>query len=193
MVITEFVWGANLDFAAEDIRDQIKLYRSYLPKDADDPMVLKFSFAQMPIIMFGVTGDMPGFALKKLIEDDVAPRLERVDGVASARVFGSEHTGDPGPDRQERARRPESIARKGPDGPGHGEHQPPRRATSPNAIRSICSGRSANTTPSTTSGTRSSARRRRAGSSTSRTSPTSSTGRRTSGRSAGFRGKRAPS
>ncbi len=89
-VITEFAWGTNLDFAAEDIRDQIKLYRSYLPKDADDPMVLKFSFAQMPILMYGVTAPMAGTALKQLVEDDIAPRLERIDGVASARVFGSE-------------------------------------------------------------------------------------------------------
>jgi hydrophobic/amphiphilic exporter-1 (mainly G- bacteria), HAE1 family len=89
-VITEFEWGTNLDFAAQDIRDQIKLYRNYLPKDAEDPMVLKFSFAQMPVIMYGVTGAMPSYALKKLIEDDIAPRLERVDGVAAARVFGAE-------------------------------------------------------------------------------------------------------
>jgi HAE1 family hydrophobic/amphiphilic exporter-1 len=89
-VITEFEWGANLDFAAQDIRDQIKLYRNYLPKDAEDPMVLKFSFGQMPIMMYGVTGAMPGYALKKLIENDIAPRLERVDGVAAARVFGGD-------------------------------------------------------------------------------------------------------
>ncbi|MCX6563149.1 MAG: efflux RND transporter permease subunit [Candidatus Aminicenantes bacterium] len=90
MVMTEFVWGTNLDFAAQDIRDQIKMYSAFLPKDADDPLVVKFNFAQMPIIMFGVTGNMPSFALKKTLEDDVAPRLERIDGVASARVFGSD-------------------------------------------------------------------------------------------------------
>jgi len=90
MIMTEFVWGSNLDFAAQDIRDQIKLYSAFLPKDADDPLVVKFNFAQMPIIMFGVTGNMPSFALKKTLEDDVAPRLERIDGVASARVFGSD-------------------------------------------------------------------------------------------------------
>ncbi|MDP2914532.1 MAG: efflux RND transporter permease subunit [Candidatus Aminicenantes bacterium] len=90
MIMTEFVWGANLDFAAQDIRDQIKLYRNFLPKDAEDPMVVKFNFAQMPIIMYGVTGPMPSAALKKMLEDDVAPRLERIDGVASARVFGSD-------------------------------------------------------------------------------------------------------
>lgn len=90
LVTTEFEWGTNLDFAAQDMRDQIKLYRKFLPKDADDPLVVKFSFAQMPIIMYGVTGNMPGAVLKNLMEDDVAPRLERVDGVAAARVFGTE-------------------------------------------------------------------------------------------------------
>jgi len=90
LVMTEFVWGTNLDFAAQDIRDQIKMYSAYLPKDAEDPMVLKFNLAQMPIIMYGVTGPMPSASLKKILEDEVAPRLERVDGVAAARVFGAD-------------------------------------------------------------------------------------------------------
>ena len=90
LVMAEFEWGTNLDFAAQDMRDQIKLYRKFLPKDADDPLVVKFSFAQMPIIMYGVTGNMPGPVLKNLMEEDVAPRLERVDGVAAARVFGTD-------------------------------------------------------------------------------------------------------
>jgi len=90
LVMTEFVWGTNLDFAAQDIRDQIKLYSAFLPKDADDPLVVKFNFAQMPIIMFGVTANLSGAALKKTLENDVAPRLERIDGVASAQVFASD-------------------------------------------------------------------------------------------------------
>jgi hydrophobic/amphiphilic exporter-1 (mainly G- bacteria), HAE1 family len=90
VVQAEFEWGTNLDFAAQDMRDQIKVYRNYLPKDADDPLVVKFSFGQMPILMFGMTGPLEGKDLKKLAEDDVAPRLERIDGVAAARVFGSD-------------------------------------------------------------------------------------------------------
>ena len=87
VIQAEFEWGTNLDFAAQDIRDQIGLYRTYLPKDASDPLVVKFNLNQFPIIMFGVNANMPTFGLKKLMEDEVAPRLERLDGVAAAQVF----------------------------------------------------------------------------------------------------------
>ncbi len=83
----EFEWGTNLDFAAQDVRDQIGLYKQYLPAEAGEPLVLKFSFSQFPVIFYGVTSDLPAMRLKTVIEDEVAPRLERIDGVASARVF----------------------------------------------------------------------------------------------------------
>jgi HAE1 family hydrophobic/amphiphilic exporter-1 len=86
-ISVEFEWGTNLDFAAQDIRDQIALYEQYLPEEAANPLVMKFSFSQFPVIFFGVTGDIPSMKLKTIIEDEIAPRLERLDGIASARVF----------------------------------------------------------------------------------------------------------
>lgn len=87
VVSIEFEWGTNLDFAAQDVRDQIALSEQYLPEDANDPIVVKFSFSQFPVIFYGITSDLPAMRLKTIIEDEVAPRLERLDGVASARVF----------------------------------------------------------------------------------------------------------
>ena len=86
VIMTEFEWGTNLDFAAQDIRDQLGLYRNFIPEEASDPLV-KYDLGQMPIIFGGVTANRPTFELKELIEDEVAPRLERIDGVASAQVF----------------------------------------------------------------------------------------------------------
>jgi HAE1 family hydrophobic/amphiphilic exporter-1 len=90
VITVEFEWGTNLDFAAQDVRDQIGLYRNYLPSEASDPLVVKFNLAQLPIVFWGVTAHMPNADLKKLLEDDVAPRLERIDGVASAQVFSTD-------------------------------------------------------------------------------------------------------
>ena len=90
IITAEFEWGTNLDFAAQDIRDQIGLYKYLLPKEASEPLVVKFNLNQMPIIFYGITANMPTFALKKLIEDEVGPRLERIDGVAAARAFASD-------------------------------------------------------------------------------------------------------
>ncbi len=87
VISVEFEWGTNLDFAAQDIRDQIGLYEQYLPEEAGEPLVMKFSFSSFPVIFYGITSDIPPMQLKTIIEDEVAPRLERIDGVASARVF----------------------------------------------------------------------------------------------------------
>jgi len=87
VIMVEFEWGTNLDFAAQDVRDQIGLYQNFLPEEASDPLVVKFNLGQMPIIFGGITSKMPTYELKELIEDEVAPRLERIDGVASAQVF----------------------------------------------------------------------------------------------------------
>lgn len=90
VIMVEFEWGTNLDFAAQDVRDQIGLYQSYLPEEATDPLVVKFNFSQFPIIFGGITADRPTVELKEIIEDEVAPRIERIDGVASVQVYSTD-------------------------------------------------------------------------------------------------------
>ena len=40
MIMVEFNWGTNIDFATEDIRDKIGQIENYLPSDATKPLVL---------------------------------------------------------------------------------------------------------------------------------------------------------
>ncbi|MFA9454210.1 MAG: efflux RND transporter permease subunit, partial [Candidatus Aminicenantaceae bacterium] len=42
------------------------------------------------VVFWGVTSDMPTSELKELVEDEVAMRLERIEGVASAQVFSTD-------------------------------------------------------------------------------------------------------
>lgn len=90
VIMVEFEWGTNLDFAAQDIRDQIGLYQNFLPQDASEPLVVKFSLAQMPIIFGGAISDRPTYQLKELIDEEVTPRLERIEGVASVQTFSTD-------------------------------------------------------------------------------------------------------
>lgn len=90
VIMVEFEWGTNLDFAAQDIREQLSQFRSFLPEEAGDPLVVKFNISQFPIIFYGITGNRPTFELKNIIEDEVARRLERIEGVASAQVVSME-------------------------------------------------------------------------------------------------------
>jgi HAE1 family hydrophobic/amphiphilic exporter-1 len=90
LLSVEFEWGTSLDFAAQDLRDQIGLYKNYLPAGIDDPLVVKFNMGQMPVVFWGITGNRPTAELKKLVDDEVARRLERIDGVASAQCVSME-------------------------------------------------------------------------------------------------------
>ncbi|MFO7705106.1 MAG: efflux RND transporter permease subunit [Halopseudomonas sp.] len=91
VVMIEFEWGVNLDFAAQDVRDTIGMYSQFLPDGADEPFVMKFNFSQMPIIAYGITGgDMNLSKLRDYIDNEVATRLERIEGVASTAVFSPE-------------------------------------------------------------------------------------------------------
>ncbi len=91
LLMVEFAWGTNLDFAAQDLRDQLSQVENYLPEESEDPIVVKFDISQMPIIFYGITSESrPVYKLEKLIDDEVARRLERIDGVASAMVFSTD-------------------------------------------------------------------------------------------------------
>ncbi|AEG58889.1 efflux RND transporter permease subunit [Desulforamulus ruminis] len=89
MVIIQFNWGTNMDNATIDLREKIDFVRGMLPDDASSPRVMKLDPNQQPIITFSVTGpETDVVKLKKITEDTIQPRLERVNGVASVNVSG---------------------------------------------------------------------------------------------------------
>jgi HAE1 family hydrophobic/amphiphilic exporter-1 len=93
IIMVEFESGTNLDFAAQDVREKIGLLEAFLPEGADSPLVVKFNFEDMPIMIYGVTGGKRDLKkLKEHIDKEVAARLERLDGVASAMLFSPEET-----------------------------------------------------------------------------------------------------
>lgn len=89
-VVIEFNWGRDMDFAVQDLREQVDLISSaVLPDGADDPLIFKFDPASLPIIMYGVSSsDLQLAELKQRTEDDLIPRLERLPGVAQVNLQG---------------------------------------------------------------------------------------------------------
>jgi HAE1 family hydrophobic/amphiphilic exporter-1 len=88
VVMVEFEWGTLLDFAAQDVRDKLSWIADFLPEDADTPMVVKFNMSDSPILFYGVTGMEDTIKLRTYLNDNVKPRIERLDGVASCWVAG---------------------------------------------------------------------------------------------------------
>ncbi len=83
-----FDWGTNMDEAANDVRDYVGLAKEELPEDADEPLIFKFDFSMMPILVMGVTADESYPRLKKIVDDKIVDQLKRIPGVATAITRG---------------------------------------------------------------------------------------------------------
>ena len=88
MTLIEFAWGTDMDIAAADIREKIDLIRRFLPEEVEKPMVIKFEPTMMPVMVMTLSGELPPWELRRIAEDEISPRLERIEGVASTTPMG---------------------------------------------------------------------------------------------------------
>ncbi|NLB56706.1 MAG: efflux RND transporter permease subunit, partial [Lentisphaerae bacterium] len=83
-----FTWGTELDTAANDVRDRLDRVIRSLPDDATRPSLRKFDPSSFPILMLGAASNLDPIQMRRIIEDDVQYRIERVEGVASLDIWG---------------------------------------------------------------------------------------------------------
>ena len=87
-ILLRFGWGTNMDAALADARAKIDQVKKQLPDNAQDIIAYKTDVNAMPIMAIGISGDQELPDLTDLIESDIQPVLERVDGVATVTVRG---------------------------------------------------------------------------------------------------------
>ena len=89
IITLEFEYGYDIDVLTNYTRDKLDMVKSYLPDDAENPIIFKFSTDMIPIMLLSVQAEesMPG--LYKILDENVANPLARVDGVGSVSVTGA--------------------------------------------------------------------------------------------------------
>ncbi len=87
-VILAFVEGVDGNQAAIDVERQLGTVRGQLPDEAEDPIVIKADFNAIPVLIMTVSGPQSQDVLFDIAEDDVKPRLQSIDGVASVSITG---------------------------------------------------------------------------------------------------------
>ncbi len=89
LVIIEFDWGKDMDWAGFDAREKIDPVIAWLPQDASRPMILKFEAQTFqPVLSVGMSGPRDLRSLYELARDTVKPEIEKIPGVAAASIFG---------------------------------------------------------------------------------------------------------
>src|SRR4029453_17148039 len=72
--------------AAAEVREKVAAIRGRLPKDIEDPTIVRFDVAGLPIMTFAVGSNQPSEVTRRQIEDDLKPLIEQIDGVAAVEV-----------------------------------------------------------------------------------------------------------
>lgn len=87
-VSIRFDWGIDLDAAANDVRDRLDGVIASLPEEADRPQLRKFDPTAFPILILGVASQLDPLELRRLIDEQLSYRLERLPGVAAVDIWG---------------------------------------------------------------------------------------------------------
>lgn len=89
IITLEFEYGYDIDALTNNVRDKLDMISSFLPDDANTPVIFKFSTDMIPIVLLSAQADesMPG--LYKILDENVANPLARVDGVGSVSIAGA--------------------------------------------------------------------------------------------------------
>jgi len=90
MLRIQFHWGTDIGQAAVDVLQQVERARRMFPDDPtlQTPLVFKMDPTQLPILTFGVSGIDDPVKLRTLLDNQITPMLDSVNGVASATATG---------------------------------------------------------------------------------------------------------
>jgi len=88
IVIAEFDWNQNMDFAALGIREKIDLIKERLPRECEEPVVMKFNPFDLPVMTLSISGPYPPAELRDISEYIIKDEIEKINGVAAATVTG---------------------------------------------------------------------------------------------------------
>lgn len=87
LVYMQLTYGSNLDEAMNDIRAKLDYVKELLPDDVSTPMIYKMDPSMIPIMFYAISGNRSPEELRAYA-DDMTPKLEQIDGVATAYLMG---------------------------------------------------------------------------------------------------------
>lgn len=92
-VDVQFTRGTDMDFARLDLSERLAALEEQLPQGAQHPQVqpyvpAEFEKQRKPFLLYTITGPYTGEALRRYVDDELAPDLRQLPGVADVRAWG---------------------------------------------------------------------------------------------------------
>lgn len=89
IITIELEWGTDIDEATNDVRSYIDMVKAALPDNCQNPIIFKLNSSAMPILQYAVTAKESYPGLEKIMNDEVVPQLNRVNGIGSVSISGA--------------------------------------------------------------------------------------------------------
>lgn len=84
-----FDYSADRDVAYQDVTAKMGLVRKKLPRDADEPLIIKADPSQLPVMDLIVVSDRHNLVtLRSWVENDLQKRFSAVEGTAGTEISG---------------------------------------------------------------------------------------------------------
>ncbi|MHC4323954.1 MAG: efflux RND transporter permease subunit [Planctomycetota bacterium] len=87
LISVEFTPDVPSEVALQRVRDRVDIANAELPFDAEEPVINEINFAEMPIMLISLSGEVSPVQLKE-VADDVQDALEAVPGVLKVDMAG---------------------------------------------------------------------------------------------------------
>ena len=89
LVTTKFEWNSDMDLALIETKEKVDMIKGQLPEDTNKSIVVKFDPKADPIMIYSIVNKKGDFKkVRKRIENEVLPQIERIEGVALVDMIG---------------------------------------------------------------------------------------------------------
>ena len=88
-VTLEFEPGTDMKFAALEVREKFSRVKGLLPSEIEKPVIANYQDSDSAVLIAALTSDaLNPEEVREVVDQELKPRLDRVNGVASVEVYG---------------------------------------------------------------------------------------------------------
>jgi HAE1 family hydrophobic/amphiphilic exporter-1 len=87
-ITVEFILERNIDLAVQDVREKVALIRRLLPKDIDEPRIVKVDPDATAVMWLNISGERSVRELSTYVDEVVREQLQRINGVGDIQMWG---------------------------------------------------------------------------------------------------------
>ena len=88
LVMCQFNLGVDIKYAEQQVKDKVDRIRRNLPEDIEEPLIMRYDPADMPIARVAVSADLSSNDLYDLAKEEIKVSFQQVNDVASIQIIG---------------------------------------------------------------------------------------------------------